>query len=69
MKMIINNESDLSMLYAIQLVNIIIKQDIISNDSKPHRYIAEFIVGDKEYVVAISLNKKSHSFKVINVNI
>lgn len=66
MRIIINNDSDLSIIDAMRLVERVIKEGRISNYDKQYCYATVFAIDTNEYAVLSSLNKGSDSFRVIN---
>ncbi len=65
-KIIIQNDSNLSDLKAIELVLEIINKGKISNYGKNYCYATTYIIDGKGYVVYADKNKKSDKFRVAN---
>ena len=65
-KLIIHNQSDLSMEDCLELVNGVIALGRISNNNKQYCYAVATKVNDKEYSIYSKLNKSSDSFIVQN---
>jgi hypothetical protein len=63
-KIVIKNESDLSIIDAMRLVESVIKNGRISNDGKQYCYLSVFDCEGIEYHVTAGLNKLSDTFLV-----
>lgn len=66
-KLIIQNDSDLSMSCAMALVESVVKQGRISNDGKQFCYLTSFDVDGHEYHVVSDLNKYSDKLTIYKV--
>lgn len=65
-RIIIDNQSDLSLYDATHMVLNVIKGGKISNDGEQRCYLTVFSIEGKKYVVATMLNRKSEKFIVYN---
>jgi hypothetical protein len=63
-KIIIKNESDLSIIDAMRLVEGVIKNGRISNDGKQYCYLSVYEIEGFEYHVTAGQNKSSDTFLV-----
>ena len=63
-KIIIKNQSDLSLVDAMRLVENVIEKGRISNDGKQYCYLSVYETEGKEYHITAGLNKGSDTFLV-----
>lgn len=63
-KIIMDNQSFLSDIFALKLVSKVIDMGRISNQGTQYCYVTSFIVDNREVMVATSLNPKSDRFVV-----
>ena len=67
-KIIIQNDSDLSMANCLRLVEKVIEHGRASNNETQYAYLTAFSVGDKNYHIVTDLNKHSDKFIIYNVH-
>lgn len=67
-KIIIQNDSDLSMADCLRLVEKVIEHGRVSNNETQYAYLTAFSVGDKNYHIVTDLNKYSDKFTIYNVH-
>lgn len=63
-KIIIKNESNLSMSDCLILVRSVIDRGRISNNGNQYCFLTAFDIGGKEYCVQTGLNKSSDTFVI-----
>lgn len=66
-KIIIQNDSDLTIIDCLRLVEKVIEHGRVSNGDQQYAYLTAFSVGDKGYHIVTDLNKQSDRFTVHNV--
>lgn len=67
-KIIIQNDSDLSIIDCSRLIEGVIKHGRVSNNETQYAYLTAFSIGEKDYHIVTDLNKHSDKFTVYNVN-
>ncbi len=67
-KIIIQNDSDLSMVECLCLVEKVIECGRVSNNETQYAYLTAFSVGDKNYHIVTDLNRYSDKFIIYNVH-
>lgn len=67
-KIIIQNDSDLSMADCLCLVEKVIGHGRVSNNETQYAYLTAFSVGDKNYHIVTDLNRHSDKFTIYNVH-
>ena len=63
-KLIINNQSDLSMIDVMRLISEIISWGRISKEGKQYCYVTSNIINKAEYHIISDVNKKSDKFTI-----
>jgi hypothetical protein len=66
-KLILENQSDLTMQDFLALASEVIKMGRISNDSKQYCYLSSFEVNNNEYHIVSDLNAKSDRLTIYKV--
>ncbi len=66
-KIIIQNDSDLSIIDCLRIVEAVVEQGRVSNNNRQYAYLTSFSVGEKCYHVVTDINKQSDKFTVYNV--
>jgi hypothetical protein len=61
-KIIIKNNTDISDLYVMHLVGLVIKEGRISNNDKQYCYMTVFNIDEEEYHIVTDLRKCSDVF-------
>ena len=67
-KIIIQNDSDLTIADCLRLVEKVIEHGRISNNETQYAYLTAFSVGEKNYHIVTDLNKNSDKFIIYNVH-
>ena len=68
-KVIIDNQSDLSDIEAMDMVATVMTGGRVSNDGKQYCYATTFTVDHERYAVYTDLNKKSDKFLLVAYNL
>jgi len=66
-RIIINNETDLSDEFALEITKQVVILGRISNNERQYCYLSTFKKDEGDYQISSSLTKKGDSFKIIKV--
>ena len=66
-RIIINNETDLSDEFALEITKQVVMSGRISNGGKQYCYLSTFKKDEVNYQISSSLTKKGDSFRIVKV--